>query len=602
MMKAWGTKLRERFYKLRRTATIKSKLILINMIVAILPVVAFGILITRVYNDSINDRTRKSVDDSSMIIADRITRVRKDAENCSNYLTVNINKVIEEQKSGSKMSLATQKAINNELYVAKIVFDEIESIAFISNDSKIFLSDNTLKTNEDKLLASEQLQVLQKTSGKSIWFPCETREFLVTDFSKPVLTLGKKVIRIESGDTLGYLFLNVDISAIEKNLKNQLINYWVLDENDTVISYAIESAYLDEETGKQLLNQGNMQTRNNRIQGAFGRQYYISYYNIDDYGWELIGITDLDEFNVEAKNILYLIILISVVTILFELLLSNYLTRIITTPLLKLKNGAEEIAAGNMKLRFHFKSEDEIGLLGKSFNYMTEKVEELLLKVDYEARKKREYELSLLHQQVKPHFLYNSLDIIIKLSEMEKNREARRAVKKLADYYRNSLSDSKEIITIEQEIKIVEDYLELQRIRYSNLFTYEVQVEETVLLMSIPKLTLQPLVENAIYHGLKYRNESGSIRIVGKRTNHYTILSVIDNGVGMNEVTLKKLLHNKPEGHFGVYSVNHRIKLFFGEEYGVKVESEEGKGTVIDVLLPIKEFKGDSDYDKDNDC
>ena len=572
----------EKIMEHRKKLGIKRKLLLINMAIAILPVAIFGILITRVYEDTVDKRTRQSVGDSSIVIADRITRILKDTENCSNYLTVNINKVMGKKDVSKKLTLAEQKAITNELYVAKIVFDEIDSIAFIAADNKLFVSDNTILTNTENILESEHLAKLKKTSGKSIWFPCETRDFLVYDSTVPVLTLGKKVLQINTGETLGYIFVNVDISEIRKILTNQLINYRLVDNNSVLISSALSSEYLEEADVNELLSQ----SAKNQIEKYHGRKYYISNYVISDYGWQLMGITDLNEFNVEAKKIIYLIAIIAAAAILLEMLLSNYLSRIITVPLQKLKSGAEEIAGGNMNLRLHFRSEDEIGQLGNSFNYMTEQVQELLVKVDYEARKKQEYEFALLNEQVKPHFLYNSLDIITKLSEMNRNQEARRAIRRLADYYRNSLSDSKKIITIKQEIQIVEDYLELQRIRYKDLFTYEVQIEEEILQMRIPKLTLQPLIENAIYHGLKYKEGAGILRITGRKTEDGVMLSVSDNGAGMSQSDLEDVLRNQPEGHFGVYSVNHRIKLFFGEQYGIVIHGELGEGTTVDVILP----------------
>lgn len=573
--------------RLKDQISIKKKLILINILVAIIPMIAFAILITDVYDDSVNRRTEKSVEDSSEIIASRITRVLRDAENCSNYLTVNINKAFEEQanQKSQQSFLAYQKVITNELYVSKIIFDEIDSVAFYSTEGNFYVSDISMLKNKEELKSSFMLKTLEGTSGKSIWFPYAEREYMVRDESLPVLTLGKKIIRINSGQPLGYLIINVNISSIERNLTNQLISYWLLDDNNQVISSKICSETLSEQDVLYMI----AGSEDNRIQKHKGKKYYISHYNIEDYQWKLIGITDLNEFNVEAKEIFYLVLIVVTVAILFEIALSGYLTSRITAPLLKLKKGAEEIAKGNMRIRFNFKTGDEIGQLGKSFNYMTEQVEELLKKVDYEARKKREYELSLLHQQVKPHFLYNSLDIIIKLIEMNKNREAKRATSKLADYYRNSLSNSKEIITIGKEMKIVEDYLELQKIRYGNLFTYETDVDEQVEQLLIPKLTLQPLVENAIYHGIKYLSKTGNIKITGRLKGDYVILSVADNGVGMKKETMESILLNNPEGHFGVYSVNHRIKLLFGDKFGISIHSTEGEGTVVDILLPSEQ-------------
>jgi len=587
--------------KIKSRMSIKEKLILINIIVAIIPMIAFAILITDVYDDTVNKRTENSVEDSSEIISSRITRVLRDAENCSNYLTVNINKAFEEQagKKSQQSFLEYQKTIMNELYVSKIIFDEIDSAVFYSIDGNLYVSDYSMLKNIEGFENSLMLKKLEETSGKSIWFPYAKREYLVRDADLPVLTLGKKIIRINSGEALGYLIINVNISSIERNLTNQLISYWLLDDNNEVISSRICSDTLEEQDTLYMI----AESRENETKKHKGKKYFISHYNIEDYQWRLIGITDLDEFNVETKKIFYLLLVVAIVAILFEIALSGYLTSRITAPLLKLKNGAEEIAKGNMKIRFNFKTEDEIGQLGKSFNYMTEQVEGLLKKVDYEARKKREYELSLLHQQVKPHFLYNTLDIIIKLIEMNKNKEAKRAANKLADYYRNSLSSSGEIIMIGQEMKIVEDYLELQKIRYGDLFTYETDVGEQAEQMLIPKLTLQPLVENAIYHGIKYLGRPGTIEITSRLEGDCLILSVADDGVGMNKGTVESALLNNPEGHFGLYSVNHRIKLLFGEKYGISVHSAEGDGTVVDVLLPIEQEEGFgiNSYDENND-
>ncbi len=578
----------EKFQQYRNRLSIKRKLLLINMAVAIVPVLVFGVLSNRLYEDAVWKRTRQSVQDTSQVIADRISGVLKDAENCSNYLTVNLNQILEKQNKDKKITLTQKKAIENELYVGKIVFSAIESIAFVAADESVYVSDTQMLVDAEALFASEQFEELASTSGKSIWFPCEKRDFLVEDTDTPVLTMGKKVVQIHTGRTLGYLFINLDLSIMEKNLTNQLINYYLLDEDLETVSSVISSTYLNEE---ELLSKiadfkDSLFNSENQTLKMGGRNYYISSQELEEYDWKLIGITDLDELNVEAKKIAYLILVIALAAIFLEIVLSNYLSRMITAPLAKLKNGAEEIAGGNMKLRFHFKSEDEIGQLGQSFNYMTGQVQELLEKVNYEARKKKEYELSLLQEQVKPHFLYNSLDVIVKLSEMNRHKQAQRSLRKLADYYRNSLSDSKEIISIRQEIKIVEDYLELQKLRYLDLFTYEINLDERILEMEIPKLTLQPLVENAIYHGLKYREDTGFLKISGGFWEDLLVLSVEDNGVGISEAIAQELLENNPEGHFGVYSVNHRIKLYFGEAYGIVIQPGQTSGCRIDIRLP----------------
>ena len=273
-----------------------------------------------------------------------------------------------------------------------------------------------------------------------------------------------------------------------------------------------------------------------------------------------------------------------------------------------------------MSVRFRFKTKDEIGRLGRIFNYMTQKNLELLKQVDEEAKKKREFELALIQEQVKPHFLYNTLDIIIMLIEMNRSKEAARVTQKLANYYKNSLSGSEEIVTIEREIQIIRDYLDLQTMRYGDKFTYEIDVEDAVKTSLIPKMTLQPLVENAIYHGLKNKPDWGRILVTGSivkgsGTDQYVELAVIDDGVGMpkeEQDRLNELLetrdsfsteekdlekeavitdHDLTKGgsHFGLYSVAKRIKLYFGKEYGARIVSKENEGTKIFVTVPVKE-------------
>ena len=273
--------------------------------------------------------------------------------------------------------------------------------------------------------------------------------------------------------------------------------------------------------------------------------------------------------------------------------------RLITKPLLKLKKGAEEIATGNLNVHFNFHTQDEIGKLGNIFNIMTLKIRELLKRVDEEARKKREYELALLHEQIKPHFLYNTLDIIIVLIEMKREWEAAHVVKKLAAYYKNSLSSSEEIISLETEIQIIEDYLELQNIRYGGKFSYDIVIDAEAKKECIPRLTLQPLVENAIYHGLKYKENWGTIRVYVHYLGEKIQIKVMDDGIGIPDEKLNEIrsFAEKVEKHFGLYSVHHRLLLYYGEEVLFNINSKYEEGTCITIEVP-RGNRFDKDYDR----
>lgn len=566
--------------------SIKKKLLLINLPILILPILIFGIIITNIYNDAVIKRTQKNLQDSNIVIADRISRVLTDSENCSNYLTVNLNRIAEisHQKINNLQDITIDSLITQELNAAKIIFKEIESIAYLNTEGKLYYSDYRLLQNSSLIFKSKYTEQLESSTGNSIWFDHEQRNFLVTDENQKVITLGKKVWKITTGETLGYLYINIDINEITKHLNNQLIDYYLVDQNSNIITTKEELEYTNNLNVLDVV----------REQSAFkiikdkGVNYLTSKHNINKYNWDIVGITDLNVFNTEEKGFVSLALIIIASMIGISVILSISFTNMVTAPIVKLKEGAEKIADGQLDFKFNFKTKDEIGQLGNTFNYMSKRIKNLLKKVGLEEKKKREYELSLIQQQVKPHFLYNTLDIIIKLSEMNKNIEAQRVTKRLAAYYKRSLSGTQEIITIEEELKIVEDYLELQKMRYDDLFEYTYDIDEEIKHTPILKLTLQPLVENAIYHGLKYKDSLGSIIIKGVMCQSHIEIYVIDNGIGVKEEDIHRILDLKtnPINHFGLYSVDHRIKLFFGEKYGIEFKSKYNEGTQIKITFP----------------
>ena len=573
-------------FKSIKDMSIKKKLILINLPILIIPILVFAIIIIQIYNDATVKRTEKNLQDSNIVIADRITRVLTDSENCSNYVTININRIMDTKyKEMNHLSDVTiDSLIARELNIAKIIFKEIESIVYMDSAGRFYHTDYSLLNNSSLVFESEYMEQLEESRGNSIWFNSSQRNFLVTDKEQKVLTLGKKVWKITTGDVLGYLFINIEMDEITKHLNNQLIDYYLVDDTGNVITTKQELDYGDH---LDILSSMEDQTQFEVIKNKHTK-YLTSKHTIQKYGWNILGITDLNLFNTEEKSFISLALTLIGSIIIISIMMSISFTNMVIAPVIKLKNGAEKIGNGNLDIKFNFKTKDEIGQLGNTFNYMSSRMKQLVEKVSLEEKKKREYELSLIQQQVKPHFLYNTLDIIVKLSEMNKHKEAQRVTKKLADYYQRSLSDSKEIITIGEEMKIVEDYLELQKIRYPDLFEYTYDVDKEIQEMPILKLTLQPLVENAIYHGLKYKDDVGTIAITGRVKDNHIEICVKDNGIGVKEEELERILalKNSPDNHFGIYSVDHRIKLFFGKEYGLEFDSQYDIGTEIKITLP----------------
>ncbi|KAE9628769.1 hypothetical protein GND95_13625 [Defluviitalea raffinosedens] len=229
---------------------------------------------------------------------------------------------------------------------------------------------------------------------------------------------------------------------------------------------------------------------------------------------------------------------------------------------------------------------------------MIGRIEYLLDAVKTEEKNLREAELELLQAQINPHFLYNTLDTIIWLAESGNPKEVVDMVKALSDFFRTSLNHGNGMFTLKEEERHVKSYLQIQHVRYQDILEYEIDLPDDIKDAIIPKITLQPIVENALYHGIKNRRGKGKISVTGMREGNDVVISIADNGAGMTPEQLNKITTLLNEGHaggkvqkkmdsYGLYNVNQRIKLKFGNNYGLSISSVYGEGTCVKVRIPF---------------
>ena len=261
-------------------------------------------------------------------------------------------------------------------------------------------------------------------------------------------------------------------------------------------------------------------------------------------------------------------------------------------PIQVLAQAAGRISEGDLDARADVDSRDEIAVLADRFNDMAGNIQTLVVKVREDEQKMRKADLRLLQEQINPHFLYNTLDNIVWLIEGNEPDEAVEMVVTLSEFFRLVLSKGKEFITIRQEEQHISSYLQIQEKRYHDILDYHIYIDPEIYEYQIPKLTLQPLVENALYHGIKYKRSRGMIEITGTKEGENLYLTVADDGVGMDEDELKKLEKEisrpckETESGFGLANVNERIRMYFGAEFGMKIWSEKGSGTRITIEIP----------------
>lgn len=298
------------------------------------------------------------------------------------------------------------------------------------------------------------------------------------------------------------------------------------------------------------------------------------------------------QLNDRVRTYITVVALILLVVSVIILIITIEIGTGITKPIRQLQDVTKEIAEGDFSVKAPGATTKEINELALSVNEMAEKLEVYVEQIKEDEGKLRRGELRLLQEQINPHFLYNTLDTIIWLIEGNMTKEAEDMVVALSDFFRLILNHGKDVYSIENEQRHIKSYLQIQKVRYQDILEYEVAIPEELLEFSVLKLTLQPIVENALYHGIKYKRAKGTITISGYMKDQNVVLVVEDNGVGMDveELEVLRTEIQRPcqdtEKGFGLANVNERIRMFYGPEYGLHIESEKGVGTKVTVTIP----------------
>lgn len=314
-------------------------------------------------------------------------------------------------------------------------------------------------------------------------------------------------------------------------------------------------------------------------------------------GWKLVGVIKGTGISLNMLKTRLFIVFVILLIIFIVILINSYISFRVTNPIRELEKSVKALEEGNLDADIYMGGSYEVQHLGKSVQDMKFRIKGLMQDIVNEHEEKRKSEFDSLQAQINPHFLYNTLDIIVWQIENEKQSEAVHTVTALARFFRLSLGKGKNIVTVRDEIDHVKNYLMIQHMRFKNKFDYEFDIAEDVLELPSLKLMLQPLVENAIYHGMEFMDGDGMIMVKAWRKEDELYLSVADNGLGMTEDKVEMILTGKSTSGngrgsgIGVKNVNERIKLYFGEAYGLTIDSEPDEGTTVIIHLPAKDEK-----------
>ncbi|MCI6997816.1 MAG: sensor histidine kinase [Eubacterium sp.] len=392
----------------------------------------------------------------------------------------------------------------------------------------------------------------------------------------------------------GVLFVDLNYSAIRKLCDDSSVGkkgyIFILDEDGNIVYHPqqqqlyneLQTEYIDEVMNCQtdVLNMG---------EGESARLYTIS--RSATTGWTVVSCSYTAELLKKSEEAQKIYMLMAIVLVAIALLISSFMAKSITQPILKLQSSMALIQEGDFRAgNVEVESRNEIGSLTETFNVMTLRIQELMEQNINEQKAKRKSEMKALQSQINPHFLYNTLDSIIWMAESGKNEEVVLMTASLARLLRQNISNEEEEISIFEEVEYCRNYLTIQKMRYKDKLEFRIDVASEITSCQIIKLVLQPLIENAIYHGLKYKESKGLLELIGYAAGEDIIFEIRDNGVGMDEETLNHIFErhtvNYRSNGVGVYNVERRIKLTYGQDYGITYKSRPGEGTVARVCIP----------------
>ena len=492
--------------------------------------------------------------------------------------------------------------------------DQTDSIALFSADGELLESVPALRVRNNLDVTREAWfsYTLDRTENQHFFLPQVQQIFESSSDQYRWVIPMTRVVEITKGtDTVqGILLIHLNYTGLKLLLDGVTLGnegyIYLIDGNGEIIYHP--RAQLIDSGLEHENNRAVSEYRDGIYQETFqGEERVITVKSVGYTGWKLIGVAPRQTVSLNSLKTQLLLVFVAAFILFLMSLVNSYISSRITTPIRKLELSVNEIEKGNLNAKVDAEGSYEIRHLGQSVQNMAKQIQVLMADIVSEHEKKRKQEFDTLQSQINPHFLYNTLDIIVWMIENEKPDQAVKAVTALARFFRISLSRGKSIITVKDELEHVRNYLMIQHMRFKNRFSYTIEAEDEVLDLASLKLMLQPLVENAIYHGMEFMDGDGEIFISAWKEGEDLYLKVSDNGLGMTEEQVARLFSDTPHtgssrgSGIGVKNVNERIRLYFGSEYGLSIESEPDEGTVVTIHLPAvaySEIRQKEEHDK----
>lgn len=605
----WISKIVEKVSSSHFINSMRTKLTLSYLLLTSLPLVIIAIFVLQISIITLKNEVSKYVSNTLEQVNHNIDNTFVQLSNISANIGLNekIQEILEKDSSRPlKEKISDDEVASQIIKDATINFTNIEALHIFSFNGEIYSmkgTNNSLKPGYN-FTRKKWFEKMKKLDKKSLIIPTYIQTDTIEEGnSRKVFGYIIEINDVHTQKNIGYLMVEMDISIFAnllQSISSSQHSTIIIDDNKTVIFHT-QPEYLSSQFQTNFVSELLERKEGNIIRNSKSGEEIITFNTSTNTGWTVLSIMPTNilfsKINSFKLALVYTIILCILSSIVIAILMSNSLTE----PISFLKSRMKMAESGDFDIQIDVKSKDEIGELSLSFNKMLSRIKILIQRVYQTEILRKEAELSALQAQINPHFLYNTLQIMDIMAEEKGADEISGSCRALAKIFRYSISKGQGLVSLQEEIQHVKNYVYIQQLRLGSRLKVQYNIDESLYKFEIIKLVLQPLVENAILHGIENSGRSCIIKLSATvEKNGSLIINVEDDGVGMDEEELRNVQHSlylETEGGSGsekcgiaLRNVNYRIKLYYSDKYGMSIQSKRNVGTRVTLVLPAKIF------------
>lgn len=600
----------------RKSLKFKAFVSLISL--CIVPFLVLGITINLFVTENLEKKLNFMANQAIEKLALSIARDVQSYMDLALYLSKNqhLTDIITSLQGEEENNRDNHYKIKGEIYQSDLIsrLNYPYNYLIIMKDGSVFTNHVNTTINQ-KIRSEKWFEMLKNSHSNSMWIGTRPNYFFQNEGDQTYIACSM----VKDFENVGILIISFSKYYIEKVLGNSKISQksslYIIGQGGDNLFEAYSNYYSFDKLPKAFVSDLNLEKISQNSMKISGHRQMVIHKKILFKGindvWEIVLVTPIDDINKDIKklsNTIFIIMLLSISTVIIMVYIIN---RQILNPIVNLSKLMMEVKSGNLEVYAEENRTDEIGLLGSGFNSMVLSIKKYISSIKKEEEEKRELEIRMLQSQINPHFLSNTLNIIRWMAEIKKATGISRSITsfiRLLDY---SFKGVCTMVTIREEIEYLKEYIFIQNLRYQNKFIVNINVDEEIMNCRILKLTFQPIVENSIIHGLESKKGQGNINISGYREGNNLIFVIRDDGAGMNASTLENVFKNRNDsfaknqqgsGSIGLINIQRRIKLNFGDNYGVSIKSELGEGTQTTILFPVIRDNKDGVENENSDC